>query len=91
LYVLLESDRILEKPSCEKVVKSKFQLPGGKARPTENIYTTAKRITTVLLSIPEDRLLFGGYHTIVEEKPSPSYPGLKTVYRKHIVTAQLVN
>eukprot|EP00392_Amoebophrya_sp_AT5.2_P006801 g6813.t1 len=68
--------------------KNKDQLPGAKSRPPESIYATAKRISNCLLNIPEDRLHFGS-HALFEEaaRDDARYPGLRTLYRKHVISA----
>merc|ERR1712224_748541 len=65
------------------------RLPGTKRRPNENIITTCRRILATMLKIEEDEvnLSLGQTELIEEEKDSPSYPGITTVYRKHIVVA----
>jgi len=69
---------------------AKVQLPGGKSRPNENVFNTARRICTVLLGFREDGLAFADQPCLIEEdKQSPSYPGLRTVYRKHIIDARI--
>ena len=56
--------------------KGEVQLPGGKSRPNENIYTTAKRICSGLLNIPTDVITFGEHSLIEETSDSASYPGI---------------
>merc|ERR1719326_2086280 len=68
------------------------RLPGTKQRPHENAYHTARRVLGGLpLSGGEDDITFNPAASLMleEEKDSPSYPGLKTLYRKHIVDASI--
>lgn len=65
------------------------RLPGTKRRPNENIITTARRILATMLKIEEDEVNMGQTELLEEEKDSPSYPGIMTVYRKHIVVANI--
>jgi len=65
------------------------KLPGCKKLPVEEVRDTARRIITQMLNlelaaftIREDREQF-----LEEMRDSPSYPGLPTLYRKHVVYA----
>ncbi|CAD7949383.1 unnamed protein product [Amoebophrya sp. A25] len=81
--ILLETARTNERTGGKK---AKDQLPGAKSRPAESIYATAKRITNCLLHIPEDKLHFGSHSLFEQEVPKDArYPGLSTVYRKHVI------
>jgi len=82
--VLLETGRANERTGAKK---TKEQLPGAKSRPNENIYSTAKRISNCLLNIRDELLTFGSHTLIEEDHNSPSYPGIRTTYRKHIISA----
>merc|ERR1719161_2152203 len=65
------------------------RMPGGKQRSHENAFHTARRIITATLGFSEDIVTFNiaSSELLEEEKESPSYPGLKTVYKKHVVDA----
>lgn len=86
--ILVESARIFQKTGAKKKNK---QLPGGKSRPSENIYRTAKRVSDCMLGIAEGWIVWGAHTVIEEAKDSPSYPALKTIYRKHIISAKLLD
>lgn len=88
--ILLETERSVTRGGNTSKAP-KVQLPGGKSRPNENVFNTARRICTVLLGFKEDALAFADQPCLIEEdKQSPSYPGLRTVYRKHIIDARIV-
>eukprot|EP00746_Dinoflagellata_sp_MGD_P008235 gnl/MRDRNA2_/MRDRNA2_116460_c0_seq1.p1 gnl/MRDRNA2_/MRDRNA2_116460_c0~~gnl/MRDRNA2_/MRDRNA2_116460_c0_seq1.p1 ORF type:complete len:812 (-),score=187.17 gnl/MRDRNA2_/MRDRNA2_116460_c0_seq1:107-2542(-) len=67
------------------------RLPGTKRRPNENIITTSRRILSTMLKIEEDDVNVGQTELLEEERDSPSYPGIMTVYRKHIVVAEVAS
>ncbi|CAD7926715.1 unnamed protein product [Amoebophrya sp. A120] len=68
-----------------------YRLPGAKQRPNENVKATAERILAERLHMEKSKVTFNyGEKEIVEVKEdSPSYPGVVTVYRKHIVEGHL--
>eukprot|EP00747_Dinoflagellata_sp_TGD_P095108 gnl/TRDRNA2_/TRDRNA2_166350_c0_seq2.p1 gnl/TRDRNA2_/TRDRNA2_166350_c0~~gnl/TRDRNA2_/TRDRNA2_166350_c0_seq2.p1 ORF type:complete len:778 (+),score=217.81 gnl/TRDRNA2_/TRDRNA2_166350_c0_seq2:90-2423(+) len=67
------------------------RLPGAKRRPDENQFLTARRILRKQLKIDENQVcLSRDVQFFEEEKPSVSYPGLRTVYRKRVITAELL-
>lgn len=64
------------------------RLPGAKRRPDENQFLSARRIVRRQLEMDENWVQLQLDVSIVqEEKPSPHYPGLKTVYRKRLIKA----
>merc|ERR1712226_136270 len=67
------------------------RLPGSKRRPDENHFLAAKRVLSRQLHISEDYIKIDeqGVHIVQEDKDSPSYPGLRTVYVKRIISAEL--
>jgi len=66
------------------------RLPGTKRRPDENHFLAAKRVLSRQLLLSEDRVkLDQGVHIVQEDKDSPSYPGLQTVYVKRIISVEL--
>jgi hypothetical protein len=69
------------------------RLPGSKRRPDENHFLAAKRVLSRQLHISEDyvKLDEGEIHVVQESKDSPSYPGLRTVYLKRVISAELVD
>jgi hypothetical protein len=83
--ILVEARKKLK----DSTVQELNRMPGGKQRPHENAFHTARRIMTNNLQIPEDLVEFNvaGCALMEEEKESPTFPGLKTVYKKHIVDA----
>jgi len=71
------------------------RLPGGKRRPDESQFLTARRILRQMLRIDEDQVSFdvdGVTHFEAEEEESNDvdYPGIRTTYRTHVVPAQIV-
>ena len=87
--ILLEDSR--RNVKLENQSRKKIQLPGGKSRPAENIFTTAKRICNVLLGINTEsgNFSFTTNSLIEDTVESNSYPGVKTLYRKHLVDVEL--
>lgn len=73
------------------VVESKNQLPGHKRRPDENHFAPVKHLVVKELGIEENCVHIDSKDVklIQEEKDSPSYPDLRTVYRKRIVTVHV--
>lgn len=66
------------------------RLPGAKRRPDENQFLSARRIIRRQLEVDENKAIIDTkVKNIEEEKPSPAYPGIKTVYRKRIISASL--
>lgn len=68
------------------------RLPGAKRRPDENQFLTARRILRKQLKMDENHVNLDSMDVkiVEEEKDSPSYPGLRTVYRKRIISADLM-
>jgi len=66
------------------------RLPGSKRRQDENQFLAAKRVLSRQLLLSEDCVkLDEGVHIVQEDKDSPSYPGLRTVYVKRIISVEL--
>jgi len=67
------------------------RLPGAKRRPDENQFLTARRVLKRQLKVEENHVTLDAANVQVaeEEKDSLAYPGLRTVYRKRIITAHL--
>jgi serine/threonine protein kinase len=68
------------------------RLPGAKRRPDENQFLTARRVLRKQLKIDENMVQLDAKDVqyFEEEKPSPGFPGLKTVYRKRLIKAELL-
>mmetsp|Transcript_54588 Transcript_54588/g.130231 ORF Transcript_54588/g.130231 Transcript_54588/m.130231 type:complete len:772 (+) Transcript_54588:71-2386(+) len=68
------------------------QMPGIKKRTDENQFLAAQRILKTQLKIDENfvQLEAKTVKVLEEEKDSPSYPGLKTLYRKRMIQGELV-
>jgi len=66
------------------------RLPGVTKQAEENEFIAFKRVLKSL-RIDENSVLIDGaaVHTVDEEKCSPSYPGLRTLYRKRVIGAKL--
>uniref|UniRef100_A0A7S2P3Y2 Protein kinase domain-containing protein n=1 Tax=Zooxanthella nutricula TaxID=1333877 RepID=A0A7S2P3Y2_9DINO len=66
------------------------RLPGAKCRPDENQFLSARRILRRQLEMDENIAVLSRQVGFVEEdRHSPAYPGLRTVYRKRMITATL--
>lgn len=67
------------------------RLPGAKRRPDENQFLTARRVLKRQLKVEENHVTLDATNVQVteEEKESLAYPGLRTTYRKRIITATL--
>jgi len=67
------------------------RLPGTKRRPDENHFLTARTIVQRHLQINDNHVMCNAkeVQSVEEEKTSLAYPGLRTVYRKRIVRAEL--
>jgi hypothetical protein len=67
------------------------RLPGAKRRPDENQFLTARRILKRQLKVEENHVTLDAQNVTVaeEEKDSQAFPGLRTIYRKRIITATL--
>jgi len=85
--ILVQTEQIL--PTGEKTMLKR--LPGAKRRPDENQFLTARRILKRQLKIEENHVTLDAQNVqVVEEiKESMAYPGLRTTYRKRIITATL--
>jgi len=86
--ILVQTDQTL--PDGKKIPLKR--LPGAKRRPDENQFLTARRILRKQLRMDEDvvNIIASDVRMVEEEKASPGYPGLRTVYRKRIVPAELM-
>jgi hypothetical protein len=82
-----------EVSTCGQEGPARNLLPSGKRRPDENQFDAAKRILTSSLKIDENYINFDlNKATIAEEEgDSPSYPGLRTLYRKRIISAEVLD
>jgi len=67
-------------------------LPAVKRRPDENMFLAAKRCVTKHMWIDENAVIFNTTSVMIaeEEKESQTFPGLKSLYRKRIITANVV-
>jgi len=71
----------------------RIHLPGGKRRPDENQFVAAQRILTNFLHIDENYVNFdlGKVTVFEEETDSHSYPGLRTLYRKRVISGEVLS
>jgi len=68
----------------------KVRLPGGKCRPDENQFIAARQTLQREVEIDADSLTFSESVQFVEEQQqSSNYPGITTIYRKFLITAEL--
>lgn len=67
------------------------RLPGAKRRPDENQFLTARRLLRKQLKIDENNCLLDAKNVqfFEEEKSSHAFPGIRTVYRKRLIRADL--
>jgi len=74
---------------CDEILRGR--LPGTKRRPDESQFKAAKRVLQRQINLSENEVNFDkdNVHIVEEEKDSPSYPGLHTIYRKRIIPAYL--
>merc|ERR1719486_1329023 len=86
-HILVQTEQVLTDGT--KVPLKRF--PGAKRRPDENQFVTARRILKRQLKIEENHVTLdaAGVQVAEEEKDSKAFPGLRTVYRKRIITATL--
>merc|ERR1712039_376359 len=70
-----------------------LRLPGTKKEPHENTKQTAQRVLEDLVGLKTDMVKFdlNKIGRFEEEIESPSYPGVRTVYRKEIMKATMVS
>lgn len=70
--------------------KDKSRLPGNKCRPDENHFICARQTLRREVEIDENTVMFNEAVKFVEEQSlSSNYPGIKTIYRKFLITADL--
>lgn len=67
------------------------RLPGGKRRPDENQFLAAKRLVARNIKVDPNYIGFNknDVRVVEEETNSNSFPGLRTLYRKRILSAQI--
>lgn len=72
--------------------KTLNRLPGTKRRPDENHFVTAQRVLKRQLKMDENvvNLNKEDVKVIEEQKDSPSFPGVSSMYRKRIISAVLL-
>mmetsp|Transcript_49402 Transcript_49402/g.141342 ORF Transcript_49402/g.141342 Transcript_49402/m.141342 type:complete len:777 (+) Transcript_49402:98-2428(+) len=68
------------------------RMPGAKRRPDESHFLTARRILRRQLKIDENQVKLDSQNSkyFMEEKPSPGFPFIRTVYRKRLITAEIM-
>lgn len=78
-------------PSGNKLTLKR--LPGGKRRPDESQFLTARRILRQMLKVDEDQVSFNveGVKHFEEEAQDLDYPGVRTTYRTHLLAVELVS
>jgi len=78
--------------NSEGITNPLNRLPGAKRRPDENQFVAAQRILKRQLKMDENLVSLNSVDVkvIEEQKDSPSYPGLTTIYRKRIISAELL-
>jgi len=70
--------------------KENSRLPGNKCRPDENHFICARKIIRRELEIDDSAVNFNEDAQFVEEEQaSLNYPGIKTIYRKFLIRAEL--
>merc|ERR1712039_765492 len=86
--ILAQAEQIL----ADKTVIRLNRLPGAKRRPDENQFLSARRILRRQLDADENQVKFSEIVKFVEEeKSSPTYPGVSTLYRKRLINAEVVS
>mmetsp|Transcript_10084 Transcript_10084/g.29815 ORF Transcript_10084/g.29815 Transcript_10084/m.29815 type:complete len:786 (+) Transcript_10084:160-2517(+) len=76
-----------------RIRKEIDQLPGTKKDPHENTLQVAERLLSERLNMTDCKVCldFSNTEIFEEEDYSPSYPGVRTVYRKEIVQGQVIS
>jgi len=71
--------------------KDTKRLPGLKLRPQEDLHDAIARLVKqrLQLDLTAVRVLQGKTEVIEEERESDDYPGFQTLYRMHLVTAEV--
>lgn len=64
---------------------------GTKMRPNENVKATTLRIVEQILEKSKVSFKYADREVLEEKEESPSYPGVVTVYRKHIVEGNVLS
>merc|ERR1712129_529794 len=90
--VLAEVEEEVGDPDGEVVRNTLNWLPAVKRRPDENMYVAGKRCVNKYLGIDENAVIFNTGSVLIaeEEKESQTFPRLKSLYRKRIITANVV-
>jgi hypothetical protein len=72
--------------------KALNRLPAVKRRSDENQFLAAQRVLAKGLAMDDNEVILNPNDVMVgtEQKDSPSYPGIKTIYRKRIISASMV-
>lgn len=75
------------------VKKDLKRLPAVKRRSDENQFLAAQRVLTKALAMDDNEVTMNPNDVMVmtEQKDSPSYPGIKTFYRKRIISASMLD
>lgn len=81
----------LQEKHTDGTIHGLNRLPGAKRRPDENQFVAARRCLRKHLKMDENYVDINQHDVriIEEEKDSPSYPGIRTVYRKRVISAEL--
>jgi len=68
------------------------RLPGAKRRPDENQFVTARRLLRKQLKIEENNCILDakGVQYYEEQKTTQAFPGVKTIYRKRLIRAEVI-
>jgi len=90
--VLAEVEEEVGDPGGEVVRTTLNWLPAVKRRPDENMYVAGKRCVNKSLGIDENAVTFDTGSVLIaeEEKESQTFPSLSSLYRKRIITANIV-
>lgn len=85
--ILVEASEV--KDGNEKDLR---RLPAVKRRSDENQFLAAHRVLAKDLAMDNNEVTLNPDNVMVltEQNDSPSYPGIKTIYRKHIISASIV-
>merc|ERR1712137_313827 len=86
---ILVQTRVECSDGTEKTFK---RLPGAGRRPEENMFLTARRLLRKTLRMEDNDVVFDPSEVLYqeEERKSSSFPGMKTLYRKNLIKANLV-
>jgi hypothetical protein len=85
--ILIQAEQV--QPNGDKQALNR--LPGNKRRPDENQFTTVRRILRKQLELEDVHVTLNknATHVVEDVQPSTNYPGIRTLYRKRYIYADI--